>query len=122
MKSSRRVGETRQLQEVGSKGLLLLALGTSPLKAIEKLPRVNFSSADPFGTDERSSRVSAPKFNQNQLGCTVDGISMGSSTYGDNNGLHIGRAIMSENIGITRVSPGSGLIGTQTTNNPDGTL
>lgn len=45
-------GETRQVQELSSKELLILAPGTSPLKAIEKLPSVNFQSADPFGTYE----------------------------------------------------------------------
>ena len=115
-------GETRQVQEVGSKELLILAPGTSPLKAIEKLPSVNFQSADPFGTYEWSSRVSIRGFNQNQLGYTLDGIPLGDSSYGNNNGLHIGRAIISENIGVTRVSQGSGSIGTQATNNLGGTL
>jgi iron complex outermembrane recepter protein len=115
-------GETRQVQEVGSKELLILAPGTSPLKAIEKLPSVNFQSADPFGTYEWSSRVSIRGFNQNQLGYTLDGIPLGDSSYGNNNGLHIGRAIISENIGVTRVSQGAGSIGTQATNNLGGTL
>ena len=115
-------GETRQVQELSSKELLILAPGTSPLKAIEKLPSVNFQSADPFGTYEWSSRVSIRGFNQNQLGYTLDGIPLGDSTYGNNNGLHIGRAIISENIGLTRVSQGSGSIGTQATNNLGGTL
>ncbi|MFY8075335.1 TonB-dependent receptor [Sphingorhabdus lacus] len=115
-------GETRQVQEISSKELLILAPGTSPLKAIEKLPSVNFQSADPFGTYEWSSRVSIRGFNQNQLGYTLDGIPLGDSTYGNNNGLHIGRAIISENIGVTRVSQGSGSIGTQATNNLGGTL
>ena len=115
-------GETRQVQEVSSKELLILAPGTSPLKAIGKLPSVNFQSADPFGTYEWSSRVSIRGFNQNQLGYTLDGIPLGDSSYGNNNGLHIGRAIISENIGVTRVSQGSGSIGTQATNNLGGTL
>jgi iron complex outermembrane recepter protein len=115
-------GETRQVQELSSKELLILAPGTSPLKAIEKLPSVNFQSADPFGTYEWSSRVSIRGFNQNQLGFTLDGIPLGDSSYGNNNGLHIGRAIISENIGVTRVSQGSGSIGTQATNNLGGTL
>lgn len=115
-------GETRQVQEISSKELLILVPGTSPLKAIEKLPSVNFQSADPFGTYEWSSRVSIRGFNQNQLGYTLDGIPLGDSTYGNNNGLHIGRAIISENIGVTRVSQGSGSIGTQATNNLGGTL
>ena len=115
-------GETRQVQELGAKELQLLAPGTSPLKAIEKLPSVNFQSADPFGTYEWSSRVTIRGFNTNQLGYTLDGIPLGDSTYGNNNGLHIGRAIISENIGVTRVSQGSGSIGTQATNNLGGTL
>ena len=115
-------GETRQVQQVSSKELLILAPGTSPLKAIEKLPSVSFQSADPFGTYEWSSRVSIRGFNQNQLGYTLDGIPLGDSSYGNNNGLHIGRAIISEDIGVTRVSQGSGSIGTQATNNLGGTL
>ena len=43
-------GDLRQVQKVASTGLLLLAPGASPLKAIEKLPSVNFHSADLFGT------------------------------------------------------------------------
>lgn len=115
-------GQTRQVQELKAKDLSILAPGTSPLKAIEKLPSVNFQSADPFVTYECSSHVSIRGFNQNQLGYTLDGIPLGDSTYGNNNGLHIGRAIISENIGITRVSQGSGSIGTQATNNLGGTL
>ena len=115
-------GETRQVQELSNKDLTILAPGTSPLKAIEKLPSVNFQSADPFGTYEWSQRVSIRGFNQNQLGFTLDGIPLGDGTYGNNNGLHISRAITSENIGVTRVSQGAGSIGTQATNNLGGTL
>jgi iron complex outermembrane recepter protein len=115
-------GETRQVQEIRGEDIQILAPGTSPLKAIEKLPSVNFQSADPFGTYEWSSRVTIRGFNQNQLGYTLDGIPLGDSSYGNNNGLHIGRAISSENIGVTRVSQGSGSIGTQATNNLGGTL
>ena len=115
-------GETRQVQELDSQDLAILAPGTSPLKAVEKLPSVNFQSADPFGTYEWSQRISIRGFNQNQLGFTLDGIPLGDGTYGNNNGLHISRAITSENIGVTRVSQGSGSIGTQATNNLGGTL
>lgn len=115
-------GETRQVQELDNKDLTILAPGTSPLKAIEKLPSVNFQSADPFGTYEWSQRVSIRGFSQTQLGFTLDGIPLGDGTYGNNNGLHISRAIISDNIGITRVSQGAGSIGTQATNNLGGTL
>lgn len=115
-------GETRQVQELDSAALTILAAGTSPLKAIEKLPSVNFQSADPFGNYEWSTRVTIRGFSQNQLGFTLDGIPLGDMTYGNNNGLHISRAIAPENIGITRVSQGAGSIGANSTNNLGGTL
>lgn len=115
-------GETRQVQDLSTADLTILAAGTSPLKAIEKLPSVNFQSADPFGNYEWSTRVTIRGFNQNQLGFTLDGIPLGDMTYGNNNGLHVSRAISPENIGLTRVSQGAGSIGTQSTNNLGGTL
>jgi hypothetical protein len=74
---------------------------TSPLKAIENLPSVNFQSADPFGAYEWATRVSIRGFNQNQLGFTLDGVPLGDATYGNLNGLHISRAIITDNIGST---------------------
>lgn len=115
-------GETRQVQELDNADLTLLAPGTSPLKAIEKLPSVNFQSADPFGNYEWSTRVTIRGFNQNQLGFNLDGIPLGDMTYGNNNGLHISRAIAPENISVTRVAQGSGSLGAQSTNNLGGTL
>jgi len=115
-------GETRQVQELGQQDLAELTPGTSPLKAIEKLPSVNVQGADPFGAYEWAQRVSIRGFNQNQIGFTLDGIPLGDATYGNVNGLHISRAIISENIAQTRVSQGSGSIGTQATNNLGGTL
>ena len=115
-------GETRQVQELSQQDLAELTPGTSPLKAIEKLPGVNFQAADPFGSYEWAERVSIRGFNQNQLGFTLDGIPLGDASYGNVNGLHISRAIISENIAQTRVSQGSGSIGTQATNNLGGTI
>lgn len=115
-------GETRQVQVLDTASLTILAPGTSPLKAIERLPSVNFQAADPFGNYEWSARVTIRGFNQNQLGFTLDGIPLGDMTYGNNNGLHVSRAIMPENIGTTTVSQGAGSIGTQSTNNLGGTL
>jgi iron complex outermembrane receptor protein len=115
-------GQTRQVQELSTQELTILASGTSPLKAIEKLPSVNFQSADAFGNYEWSTRVTIRGFNQNQLGFNLDGIPLGDMSYGNANGLHISRAISPENIGVTRVSQGSGSISAQSTNNLGGTL
>jgi len=115
-------GETRQVQEVSSKDILILTPGTSPLKTIEKLPSVNFQAADPFGNYEWSTRVTIRSFNQNQLGFTFDGIPLGDMTYGNHNGLHLSRVVSPENVGSVRVSQGAGAIGTQSTNNLGGTV
>ncbi|MDQ0248150.1 iron complex outermembrane receptor protein [Sphingomonas kyeonggiensis] len=115
-------GETRQVQQISASDIAELAAGTSPLKAIEKLPSVNFQSADPFGAYEWAQRVSIRGFNQNQLGFTLDGIPLGDASYGNVNGLHISRAVSSENVGEVRVSQGAGSIGTQATNNLGGTI
>lgn len=115
-------GETRQVAELEAEDVTILAPGTSPLKAIERLPGVNFQSADAFGAYEWSQRVSIRSFNQNQLGFTFDGVPLGDGSYGNNNGLHVSRAVISENVGSVRVSQGAGSIGTQATNNLGGTI
>ena len=115
-------GKTRQVQELSGADLAIQAAGTSPLRAIAKLPSVNFQSADAFGAYEWSTRITLRGFNQNQLGFNLDGIPLGDMSYGNYNGLHISRAISPENIGSTVVSQGSGAIDTQSTNNLGGTL
>jgi iron complex outermembrane recepter protein len=115
-------GETQQVQEISNKDLAILLPGTSALKAIEKLPSVNVQNADAFGAYEWAQRVSIRGFNQQQLGYNLDGIPLGDFSYGNVNGLHISRAISSENIGTTRVTQGAGALNTQATNNLGGTL
>ncbi len=115
-------GETRSVASVGAEDIKLTTPGSSPFKAIEKLPGVNFQSADPFGVYEWSTRISLRGFNQNQLGFTLDGIPLGDMSYGNVNGLHISRAIISDNIGIVKVSQGAGALGTASTSNLGGTI
>ena len=73
-------GETKQVQEVGARDIGALLPGTSPIRAIEKLPSVNVQSADAFGNYEWSTRVTIRSFNQNQLGFNFDGIPLGYLT------------------------------------------
>lgn len=115
-------GETRQVQTVSADDIALLTPGTSPLKAISKLPGVNFQSADPFGAYEWSTRISLRGFNQNQLGFTLDGAPLGDMSYGNYNGLHVSRAIISENVGNVQVSQGAGNLSTASISNLGGTL
>ncbi len=113
---------TRQTQEISPADIALLPPGTSTMKAIEKLPSVNFQSADPFGNYEWSERLTIRGFNQNQLGFSLDGIPLGDQSYGNVNGLHTSRAISPENVALTRVTQGAGALGTQATNNLGGTV
>jgi len=115
-------GETRQVQSLTATQLAQFPAGTSPLKAIEKLPGVNFQSADPYGSYEWSTRIVVRGFNQNQLGFTLDDVPLGDMSYANHNGLHISRAIMSENIGRVSLSQGTGALGTASTSNLGGTL
>lgn len=115
-------GQTRQVQEVQAEDVSILLPGTSVIRAIEKLPSVNIQSADAFGNYEWSTRVTIRSFNQNQLGFTFDGIPLGDMSYGNHNGLHISRAVSSENVGSVIVSQGAGSIGTNSTGNLGGTV
>jgi iron complex outermembrane receptor protein len=115
-------GQSRQVQTLNNEALSLEAAGTSPLKAIDKLPGVTFQSADAFGAYEWSARISIRGFNQNQLGFTLDGVPLGDMSYGNHNGLHISRAITNENIGRVELAQGAGALGVASTSNLGGTL
>lgn len=115
-------GETRQVQTLSYADLKVLPAGTSPLKVLAKLPGVNFQSADPWGAYEWSTRIGIRGFNQNQLGFTLDGIPLGDMSYGNFNGLHVSRAVISENLGRAELAQGSGSVGAASTNNLGGTI
>jgi iron complex outermembrane receptor protein len=115
-------GVARPQLQVTAEQIDYLPAGTSPLKAIEKLPGVNFQSADPFGSYEWSTRIVVRGFNQNQMGFTLDGVPLGDMSYGNHNGLHISRAVPSEDVGRVSLSQGAGALGTASTSNLGGTL
>jgi iron complex outermembrane recepter protein len=115
-------GQTRQVQTLTNADIQLQTPGVSPLKAIDKLPGVNFQSADPFGNYEWSARISIRGFAQQQLGFTLDGIPLGDMSYGNHNGLHISRALISENTGRVEVSQGAGALSAASSSNLGGTI
>jgi iron complex outermembrane recepter protein len=115
-------GRSRQVQSITKEDIARLPPGTSPIKAISKLPGVNVQTADPFGAYEWATRISIRGFNQQQLGFTLDGVPLGDMSYGNLNGLHISRAIISENVGRTEVAQGAGAVGTASTSNLGGTI
>jgi iron complex outermembrane receptor protein len=115
-------GETRQVQSITAQQIEYLPPGTSPLKAIEKLPGVNFQAADPYGSYEWSTRITVRGFNQNRIGFTLDGVPLGDMTCGSHNGLHISRAIPTELVGRAVLSQGTGSIDTASLSNLGGAV
>jgi len=114
--------QTRQAQSLKQIDLSEAAPGTSPLEVLNKLPGVNFQSADTFGAYEWSARITLRGFNQNQLGFTLDDVPLGDMSYANFNGLHISRAVINENIRSTILSQGAGALETASTNNLGGTI
>jgi iron complex outermembrane receptor protein len=115
-------GQTRQIQSIGAADIAVAVPGTSALKVLDKLPSVNFQSATALGTNEWSTRISVRSFTQTQLGFTLDGVPLGDMSYANFNGLHISRAITSQNIGRTDLSQGAGSLSTASSSNLGGTI
>ncbi|HQT81734.1 MAG: hypothetical protein B7Z60_05910 [Ferrovum sp. 37-45-19] len=115
-------GQTRDVENINNKQLSKLPPGSSPFEALAQLPGVNFQSADTFGAYEWSTSLTIRGFNQNQLGFTLDDVPLGDMSYSNWNGLHISRAISTENIGNVTLSQGTGAIDTASNSNLGGTI
>lgn len=115
-------GETRQVQTLTEDDLLLEAAGSSPIKLIESLPGVNYTAADPFGAYEWAVNINIRGFQKDQLGYTLDGVPLGDMSYGNYNGLHISRAIISENLERVELAQGAASLSTASTSNLGGAL
>lgn len=115
-------GEARQTQTLVAEDLRTEPPGTSPIKLLERLPGVAVSGADTFGAYEWAVRINIRGFAQNQLGFTLDGVPLGDMTYGNHNGLHISRAIISEDLGRVELAQGSGSLDVAASNNLGGAL
>ncbi len=108
-------GETRQVQTMTAEDLSLEAAGSSAIKLIESLPGVNYTAADPFGAYEWAVNINIRGFQKDQLGYTLDGVPLGDMSYGNYNGLHISRAVISENIGKVELAQGAASLSTAST-------
>jgi len=112
----------RSEQTIGHTQAQRILPGISPLKALQILPGVVFTNADPWGNNEQNAALFVHGFNKNQLGYTMDGIPLGDQAYGNFNGLSPQRAIISENVKSATVATGAGALGTASTSNLGGTL
>lgn len=115
-------GESRQVQTLTADDLVLEAAGSSPIKLIESLAGVNYTAADPFGAYEWAVNINIRGFQKDQLGYTLDGVPLGDMSYGNYNGLHISRAIISENLASVELAQGAASLATASTSNLGGAL
>ena len=116
------LGKTLAANALTRADLQLRSPGTTPLKAAERLPGVNFQSSDPFGSYEWSTTLNIRGFQAGQIGQTLDGLTLGNMQYGNFNGLGVGRAVDSENLEDATVTQGSGALGTASSNNLGGVV
>jgi iron complex outermembrane recepter protein len=114
--------QTRGANAIGKTDLKERAAGTSALKAVEKLPGVNMQSSDPWGSYEWANSITIRGFGTRQIGQTFDGLPLGDMSYGNFNGLGVGRAVDPENLAGASVAQGSGAIGTSSANNLGGVV
>lgn len=115
-------GSARAASTVDTSVLKQNAPGTSALKVIERVPGVNMQSVDGFGMYEWSNRITMRGFQSAQIGQTMDGIPLGDMSYGNWNGLGIGRAVDAANLESASVTQGTGALGTASANNLGGVV
>lgn len=115
-------GTTRQVQRITREDIGNATPGTSALKVLDKLPGVQFQSADAWGAYEWSTSISLHGFDQSRLGFTLDGVPLGNMSYGVSDGLQVTRAIISENVASVELAQGAGALGTAASSNLGGTV
>jgi len=116
------LGQVRAGNAISALDLRLTPSGTSALKAIERLPGVNMQGADPFGLYEWATRITMRGFQSSQVGQTFDGITLGDMSYGNFNGLSIGRAVDADNLADATVTQGGSALQTASSNNLGGVV
>ncbi|MBM9400729.1 TonB-dependent receptor [Gluconacetobacter azotocaptans] len=115
-------GASRETQTVSRTAISQYVPGTSPFKALSKLPGVMFTTSDPLGSYEWSQQIIIRGFDQSRLGFTMDGVPLGNLAYGNDNGLSIGRALQTENNGAATLTQGAGSVGVSASNDLGGAL
>ena len=96
--------------------------GANPLKAIQTLPGVVFTTSDPIGNNEQNLALFVHGFSTQQLGYTMDGVPLGDQQYGNYNGLSVSRSVSSENVNRVELSSGAAGLGVASTSNLGGAI
>nr|WP_202405309.1 TonB-dependent receptor plug domain-containing protein [Saccharibacter sp. 17.LH.SD] len=96
--------------------------GTSPYRALDRMPGVSFASTDPMGIDSFGASLYMRGFFMNQLGVTVDGVPLNDQTYQSVDGFSVASAIIPDDIDGITVSQGGGGVDVPSTNTLGGTI
>lgn len=113
---------TRSVAQMEGREIQKILPGTAPLRAIQALPGVTFTTADPWGNNEQNTQLYVHGFNAQQLGYTFDDMPLGDQSYGNFNGLSPQRAVISENVNRVVLSTGAASLGTASTSNLGGAI
>lgn len=99
-------GETRANNSLNLDALEIAIPGVSAEKLVDKIPGVNVVTRDPFGFYEFGNDVRVRAFSIENLGLTLDGIPIGTSS--PRYGTPIGRLVDNHNLTTVKVSQGAG--------------
>lgn len=103
-------GQVRASNSVDRKEFQEQQPGKNPVMALERVPGVNVTTADPYGIYEYGTDIEMRGFNSSQIGVTVDGVPMSNNAAAGGNPAS--RFMDSENLESAKVSQGSGDLAT----------
>lgn len=113
-------GQVRATNSVNRKEFQEQAPGKNPVMALERVPGVNVTTADPYGIYEYGTDIEMRGFNSSQIGVTVDGVPMTNNAAAGGNPAS--RFMDSENLESATVAQGSGDLSTPSYNALGGSI
>jgi outer membrane receptor protein involved in Fe transport len=113
---------TRSVTQLSGTEIQKIMPGMAPIRAIQTLPGVSFTNADPWGNNEQNTQIFVHGFSTSQLGYTFDDVPLGDQALGNFNGLSPQRAVISENVGRVTLATGAAGLGTASASNLGGAI
>ncbi|MCH9691519.1 MAG: TonB-dependent receptor [Gammaproteobacteria bacterium] len=106
-------GSIRSTQALPIDVIEAFSPATVALSMIDRLPGVSVANADAYGGDDDNSSLTIRGFDRDQIGFTVNGIPLGSSSYAG--GTKPNRFLDTENIQSIKVNQGASSAGSPST-------
>lgn len=95
-------------QKITKEALDHFVPGTNPLKMLEQVPGVSFSSADPLGVNTWGASLYLRGFFMSQLAVTLDDIPLDSQQFGMLSGVNVNGLVIPDDLEQVSVSQGGG--------------